>query len=148
MLHKIRIHSDDILDFPLLTFCSVPTYIRNNQYLRLVYLINSPVINMTPTLSDTSIPIGQKGSIYFLNVLSYNLGYVFDVPISQTLHKSTYIIIGGEISSTFKQVGDISTSYYDQNILVLHNKKHGSYIITSANNIDIPQPIDLSLIIN
>jgi hypothetical protein len=129
---------DALLDLPVRKFCKL---LKNDSvYSEYVYLLNTPIRGLTTEKSKNKILIGGRGHLSYLNSVSYNLGYVFELPSAHTLMHSTHILIGS-INSEMDAIGDISTLFIDNNITILQNKKHSSYLIVPVNNQDIPQPI-------
>jgi hypothetical protein len=134
----MQLSADFLSDFPLRKFCSlVKTETVYNEY---VYLLNHPIRGIVPEKSSNKISIGSRGFIRYLNAVTYNLGYIFEVPRAYTTMYPTHILIGS-ISSEIDHIGEVSTLYFDNNIIVLQNKRHSSYIVLPTYAQDIPQPI-------
>ena len=135
------VNNNCLLELPKNIFCQLPTL--DKKYLNYAYLVNKPIENTTPVLSDSKILIGNKGYIRYLNVSSYFLGYVLSTPKVQTYYNKYYILIGKTDYCEIKNIGEIKTIYCDDHLTVLHSKKQSSYLITFSYLGDIPQPIKL-----
>jgi hypothetical protein len=132
------INVEDILDLPIKTFYRVPSPNKDPHH-RFVYLLTKPIVGMNPRLSSNKILIGDKGFIYFLNVLSYSIGYIIEVPGAQTLHKPHHLMVGNLICEN-RKIGSIKTLHCDEHLTVLENRKNSVYLITATCCEDIPQP--------
>lgn len=130
-----------LLELSQRSFCQIPTL--DQKFLRYAYLINKPIENTVPVLSDNKVLIGNKGFIRYLNISSYFLGYVLYTPRVQTCYNKNYILVGKTDYCDLKSVGSIKTIYCDDNLTVLHSTKQSSYLITFSYLGDIPQPIEL-----
>jgi hypothetical protein len=129
---------DNLIDLPVRTFCKL---LKNDSvYSEYVYLLNSPIRGLPTEKSTNKILIGGRGHLSYLNSVSYNLGYIFELPSAHTLMHTSHILIGA-ITSEMDSIGDISTLFIDNNITILQNKKHSSYLIVPVSIQDIPQPV-------
>src|ERR1035437_4490235 len=132
----MSVSDESLTDLPLRTFCLLRTQKSYDEY---VYLLNAPIRGIVPARTKNKIPIGSRGFLCYLNAITYNLGYVFELPKVHTTVHPTHLLIG-TISYELDNIGDISTLYMDANISVLQNKKHSSYIIIPRTSETIPQP--------
>jgi hypothetical protein len=127
-----------LIDLPIRKFCILSN--SNTPYNEYIYLLNLPIRGLNPTRSENKIPIGSRGFLKYLNTVSYNIGYIFELSKSCTTVYPTHILVG-TIQSEMDQIGDISMLYCDNNISVVGNKKHSSYMVLPFCSKDIPQPI-------
>lgn len=130
---------DTIFDIPVKRFTRLQSE-SNCFNTRIVYLLNSPIRGMAPEISQNKIAIGNSGNFYYLNNLTYNIGYLFEIQKINTAIYHTHICMGAMSDINLMDIGEISTLYMDENILVLQNKKHSSYMVLSTDIQNIPQP--------
>jgi len=120
-------------------FYNIPSCQRN--ICKAVYLVNTPIVGVDILLSEDKILMGSKCRVSYLKSLTYNVGYLIE-SMSNFILKESFILLGG-ITSDITGIGLISPIYYDQNLTILNNKKHSSYIIVPTYSGDLPQPIKL-----
>jgi hypothetical protein len=130
---------DRLIDLPVKKFCVLSNG-STTSYNEYIYLLNPPIRGLNPVRSENKIPIGSRGFLKYLNTVSYNIGYLFELAKSCTTVYNTHILVG-TIQSEMDQIGEISMLYCDNNISIVSNKKHSSYMILPICVCDIPQPI-------
>lgn len=140
----MKILVDNLVDLPVRQFCSLAS--KDSTYNEYIYLVNSPIRTLHPERSENKILLGTRGYLTYLNAVSYNLGYIFTLPKSDTIVYPTHILIGSTsalslVNNTFDNIGPISTVYVDSNLIVLQNKKYFSFIILPQLAMDIPEPV-------